>query len=695
MVIRRLIQSGFEGGIYPINPSHRQVMGFTAHARLADLPEVPDLAILAVPSSQLVGSLEECGQNGVGSAMILSGLPAGPVGEAIQAELSATARRYRLILLGPNGLGYWNPAGRIAATFAPLIEDAASLDLVTDRRVSIVSQSGGVGNSIYEKCHKAKIGVRYVLSLGNEADLHTLEVIEWLLEEGGSTIILLYVEGFRHPDRFAAVAARAADQGVTLVVIKAGRSAPGRRAAVSHTGHMIGADAAYDAVFARYGALRVNDIEEMLAAVKALSGGRDLASRSIAIVSTGGGFAAMLADACVGQGFEIPEFGEALQARLAATIPDYGFAGNPVDLPGGYLLEDRGVSLARIIDDLAAAPNIDAIILCFGLDGPGRIESMRAAIEPSLRRLAKPVLFHSPTAVASDNLEALATLGVRDYSVPACADALSILWRHGEFRRAWASKRPTEQSGRAEATPFPVSWDFETTVARLQAHGIAMPEQSLVGDVGQALRAATRIGYPVALKIHSADLPHKTEVGGVRLGIVDDAGLGETYADLLATVSRKAPEATIEGVIVQKMASRGVEMAIGVVRDEDFGPLIMVSAGGILLEIFKDVVFSPLPLDRMDARAMIGRLKSRAALGAVRGAPPADIAALETLLVAVASFFETSGQGLAEIEFNPVIVLPEGQGVRAVDFLVVPASRSDAPAPNDPGLSPASGPLAS
>jgi acetyltransferase len=669
MAILRLLQSGFDGDIYPINPSHTEIAGFPAFPSVADLPIVPDLAILVVSSGLLVRALEECGRKGIKSAIVLSGLPAGPAGETIQQNLGQAARTYGIILLGPNALGYWNPGGRVAATFAPLIEDAASAARLTERHISIVSQSGGVGNSMYDKCANADIGVRYVLSLGNEADLHALEAIDWLIEEGGSRIICLYLEGFREPESFAGIASKAASRNVALVVIKAGQSAPGRRAAISHTGHMIGVDAAYDAMFERYGVLRVNDLEDMLAVTKALSGGRRLASAGIAIVSTGGGFAAMLADACVARGLTIPELDDALREKLSATIPEYGFASNPVDLPGGYLLEDKGVSLARILDDIAESSVLDGIILCFGLQAPGRVESMKPAIEPVLRRMTKPVLFHSPTLMARDNRKALAEMGVHDYSVAECALALAALRRHAVFRERWARKKPSPPARRETACA--ASWCFEATLARLQRHGILVPQQALVHSADEAVRAAAGFGCPVALKLQSPDLPHKTEAGGVRLDLRDEASIRAGFADLYAEVARKAPKARIDGILAQAMAPKGVELAIGVIRDADFGPLLTLSAGGVLIEILQDSVCAPLPVDEEDALAMIGRLKSAPALGPVLGGPPADVAALATLIQKVSGLFETAGNTLQEIEFNPVIVHPQGEGVSVVDVLVV------------------------
>lgn len=680
MALKRLLDIGFGGRLYPVNPGHQAIMGFDAYPSVAALPETVDLAILVVGGAQLCGAARECGERGIRSLVILSGLPSGDSGKIIQEELAETARIYSMLLLGPNALGFWNPKQRVAATFAPLIETADTIDDSLERSVSIVSQSGGVANSLYDKCHRSSIGVRYVVTTGNEADLDCLEVTEFFLEEGGSKIVILYIEGFRDPAEFAAVATKAADRDVALVAIKVGRSDAGQRAAVSHTAHLTGSDTAYEAMFDRYGVLRVDDLDEALVAAKILSSGRPLPGERAIIVSTGGGFGALLSDACSSRGIDVPDLQPGMRDKLATSIPDYGFAGNPVDLPGGYLLEDKGVSLARILDDVGGGDSFDAILLCFGLDGKGRIESMRAAIEPSLCRLEKPVLFHSPTLITPDNQRALADLGVHEYSVADCARALALLRRHDAFRKRWASER---EQGAVPAQPglqLPKSWRSEDVLAAVSSARVAVPRQLLASSADEAAAAAEQLGYPVALKIHSPDILHKTDVGGVRLALRDRSEVGGSFNEIIGSVSATAPNASIEGVLVQKMAGKGVELAVGAIRDADFGPLIMLSAGGILIEVTKDAVFTPLPLGIEEARRLIGRLKTSVLLAPVRGSPAADVEALADFLVSTSNLVEASGDAVQELEFNPVIVHPAGEGLSIVDVLIVAAGREMATA---------------
>ena len=681
MALASLVGSGFEGAIYPVNPGHRFIQGLPAYSEIGAIPDSIDVAMLVVAADQVLRVLEQCAARGVAAALVLAGLPAGEAGTSVQAGIAGIARASGMIVLGPNALGFWNAGARIAATFAPLIEDAATAALTTHRAVSVVSHSGGIGNSIYDKCHRAGVGVRYVITTGNEADLDMLEVIDYLIAEGGSRVILAYIEGFKRGHDFAAVASRAAERGVAIIALKAGSSTAGERAAVSHTAHMTGAMTAYDAMFDRYGVLRVMDIEEMIAVAQIISGGRRMPGPNAMVLSTGGGFGALLADACEARGIGVPDLDEDLKARLAAVIPDYGYPGNPVDLPGGRVLEDDGVSLARIIDDFADSPGLDALMLCFGLDTPGRIKRMRGAIEPALRRLQKPALFHSPTLVAADNLRALADLGVYQYTVTGCAQALSGLRKLTAFRERWRLRKVAVRSKRRIPPARDQPWTFGQTLAMFNFFGITAPACGIAADADHASALARQIGYPVALKVQSADIAHKSDVGGVVLAIDDEQALRHAYARILAAVRERAPMARIEGVMVQKMADKGREFAVGVVRDPDFGLLIMLSVGGVLVEVLDDAVFTPLPLEPGEAGRMIKRLKGSVLLGPLRGDAPSDVAALERLLEAMGELTTVVGNELNELEFNPVIVHTSGAGVSVVDFLVVQPAEARASQP--------------
>lgn len=669
MAIQRLLSQGYGGTIHPVNPGHATIQGLPAHASVEDIPGPVDLALVAVASGQLIGALEAAGRKGVRAAVILTGLPGGPEGSALQDRVAAIARDSGMVISGPNTLGVWSPANNLAATFASPVETVEEVARLADRHVSIVSHSGGVAGAIYEGCARCGIGVRHVLSTGNEADLEMGEVIDWLVAEGGSRIILAYMEGLRRPHLFKDIAARAADAGVTLVILKAGSSEAGERAAVSHTAHMTGADLVYSAVFRQYGVERVDSVEEMLALTRVLTAGRWMSGDNVMVVSNGGGYGALMADACEARGVRLPPLDSTLRHKLEQIIPDYGSPANPVDLPGAYMLEDHGVSLARVIDGLAEADWLDAMILNFGLSGEGRIASMRANIEPALRRTAKPLLFFASTEVAPDNRAALAEMGVQCFTMSECAFALDRLRAVTRFRQRWHSG---DRPARAAPAPSPSGdWSLTGTPGTLERHGIDLPAQRFAADAGQAVQAARDIGGPVAVKILAPDIPHKSDVGGVILGLTTDDEVRSAFTDVTAAAVAAAPDAHLEGVLVQRMAPAGRAFAIGVIRDPDFGPVMMLSAGGVLIEVMDDSVLSPLPITPREASRMVDRLKSAVLLEPLRGDPASDRAALERLLVAVSQLVEAEGAAISELEFNPVLVHPAGEGLSIVDHLVV------------------------
>lgn len=670
MALHRLREIGFRGEVWPVNPGREQIMGWPAFATPFDLPEPADLALLVVSSSQLCEAARQCGQAGIRAFAVFAGLPQGDKGKAIQAELQAIAKEFDALLLGPNALGFWNPGSGIAATFAPLVERAADLADSPPRKVSIVSQSGGVANSLYDKCHRSVLGVRYVVSTGNEAGLDILDVADFIVREGGTKVLILYVEGFQNPSAFEPVARLAAERAVAMVVIKVGTSEAGERAAISHTAHLTGSDTAYDAVFERLGVLRVEDLDEALVAAKILATERPMPAGRVLIVSTGGGFGALLADACSARGIAVPELGSDLRKALDVIIPDYGFAGNPVDLPGGYLMEDKGASLAMILEKVENDERFDAILICFGLDAKGRIESLLPQIEPVLSRLRKVVLFHSPTLMADDNRRALARFGIYDYSVSDCARALLLLRRHASFLLRYRTEGMAERSHRDKAQLLRIS-SWEDVAPRLANDTTRFAAQLTVRDCRGAVRAAEDMGFPVALKIVSADIQHKTEVGGVitQLTSIDD--VRDAYAKIVQSVAHKAPHARIDGMQVQAMAPDGVEISVGMIRDPDFGPLIMVSAGGVLVELLDDTIFAPLPLSLPQAHRMIACLKCAPMLDSFRGGAPRDREALARFLVALAELVDQADDELVELEFNPVIVHSQGAGISVVDMLAV------------------------
>jgi acetyltransferase len=536
--------------------------------------------------------------------------------------------------------------------------------------VSIVSQSGGLGFALFGRGIRENLDFHAVVTTGNEGDLESLDFVDHLLDEGETGVIIMFIEGLKSPARFAEVASKAADKGVPIVMMKIGRSEAGQRAAVSHTAHLTGADTAYDAVFERYGVIRVFDQEELLSVAAALARFPHVPIDKVAIVSTSGGAGGWAADLCGIAGLDVPVLSEALQADLSQWIPEFGSTANPVDVTANAV-EAGGVPLVHVLERLQDSDEVDAFIVNIGLHAPNRIAKLADILGPVFARARKPILFTSHIVPIAENMAALADLGGQGFhSYTGCAAALKGIGRYAAFQAEWQRRGAIPPAAAPRlATLTPGVLDEADTTALVTAYGIPVPPAALAKDRDTAAGEASAMGFPVVLKIQSPDISHKTEAGGVRLG-VREGEVEAAFDEIMANAKAYDPEARIEGILVQKMMPKGHELVIGVIRDPDFGPLVMIGSGGIYLEVLKDVVFAPPPISPDEARRLILSLKTAAILKGVRGEKAADIDALAKLVSRVSELARTETR-IEQIDFNPVFVYPEGEGVVAVDALAV------------------------
>ncbi|WP_295374328.1 acetate--CoA ligase family protein [uncultured Pseudacidovorax sp.] len=680
--LRCLRQSGFGGEIFPVNPGGAtHIQGLPAYVGVAALPSVPDLVVVAVPGPRVPALLEEAAHLGCAGAVVLSSdVP----GSALEAAL-ATARQRGMRVLGPNSEGFFLPRSHIAATFAPVVEACTahpSPARRSRRSVAVVSQSGGIGFALFGRALAAHLDVHGVVTTGNESDLEVLDFVEHLVEEGSAGVVLMFIEGLQNARRFAAVADKAAAHDVALVVMKVGRSEAGQRAAVSHTAHLAGADTAYDAVFARHGVLRVADVDEMMAVAAALSLMPPMTGGRTAVVTTSGGAGGWAADLLSAQGLSLPALSPALQDRLMAHLLPFASAANPVDTTVAAT-EHHGRAMLAVIDTLARSGEVDAIVVNMGLSAKGRIVGMAPVLGPLLAECGLPVLFHSHILPLEENLAALADIGAHGFgSFRACALALDALRRRGEFlaRRAATPPCVTRPRDAAPLLHADIRMDGgilgeADTTALLSHYGLPVPPSVLVQDVDHAMAAAQGMGFPVVLKIQSPQIAHKTEVGGVALHVTAET-LPSAFVQLMDNVRRRAPHAQLDGVMIQKMMPPGHEMVVGLVQDVDFGPLVMLGMGGIYIEVLKDVVFAPAPLSHEQALQMIDSLRTAAILYGARGRPPADVDALARFICTVGQMGLDGERRIDQVDFNPVLVYPRGEGVVAVDALVAMVHRN-------------------
>lgn len=679
-LLKLLVDGGFGGAIYPVNPSRTKIQDLPAYTSVLALPEAVDLALIAVAAPQVMEVLEECAVAGVKAAAIFTaGANDVPHGERLQDQVAKFAQRTGMRILGPNAEGFIDLEAGIIATFSPTLQAVPPLPrgaMPKRRRISIVSQSGAMAFALYSRARAENIPIRHLVSTGNEADVELLEVVDHLVDLGTSQAILLFVEGFQKPERFAAVAARAADAGVILIIAKIGKSSAGQRAAVSHTAHLTGADTAYEAAFRRYGVIRADNPTQMLAIASAISANAMPQGNRVAIITTSGGAGGWAADICEGEGLVVPELDAAFKAQLSQIVPDYGSTENPVDVTA-RVVEDGGTTLISILEHLSRASGIDIGLIIMTLTTPERIKNLETRLEKIHAASTRPLVFHSPGHPAPAGLEGLARVGGLHLTLEGFACAMKALDDYRLFQERWqdrkqASVMATVLPGKPARLPA-VAGMLGQVEARqvLSAYGVRMPAEELSNSVEQACQAAGRMGWPVVLKIVSPDIPHKTEAGGVELHLGSAAAVEAAYGRILANAKRHVPDARIEGIQVQKMQPPGREMVVGIVNDPDFGPLVMLGFGGIYVEVLRDVVFALAPLDLNDAHDMIQRLKGKALLEGVRGEAASDVAALAQLLVGVSNLVASNPGRISEIDLNPVMLYPVGQGAIAVDALVL------------------------
>jgi acetyltransferase len=572
---------------------------------------------------------------------------------------------------GPNAEGFLSEVQKVAATFSPTVDvKPGHVPLVaTKRRIAIVAQSGGIGFAIKHRAKALGVAISYCVSAGNESDLGAGEFLDYMVQDASTDVVLLFIEGIRDVDKFLVAAKRAADSGKPVIVTKVGRSGAGERAAASHTASMAGWSAAYDAVFAKYGFIVSNDLDEAVTIAAVLTSNPLPKGDRVAVLTVSGGAGIWGADTVSMQGLKVPELSAGLQSEIKKLMPSYGAAGNPIDVTA----QGAGSGgLQKSIDLLDASSEVDAVLVVLSLSSEVRTPFKEAELKPVIAAQNKPVVFYSYTLPSMFARTELAKSGVV---------VLSGLTHVGVAMRRLVDYAKFKLAPPAGDTGLPVrnlaahlgsaklsEWDSKSL---LREAGIAMPDETLVANRDELDAAIARSGFPLVMKIQSRDIPHKSEVGGVRVNIAAKGEAFTAYRALLEDAARHRPQADIQGVLVGPMAKKGVEIIVGTMTDATFGPMIMVGLGGITTELFRDVIYRPAPVSAAEASAMLAELKAAPLLNGFRGAAKADVAALSRLIAQVSVLAARHGQEIAEIELNPVLVHAQGQGVTIVDALVV------------------------
>ena len=668
--------------MFPVNPRRDSIFGRDCFASVSDLPCVPDHVGIILPATAVPQTLEQCAERGVPFVTIFTSgfAETGEAqGLALQQRVMDIARAGNIRMMGPNCNGMVNFVDAFALTSTATISGprAAPGDL------GVVSQSGGAGQvNVMWRAQQAGLGVNYQVSCGNACDLDLTDYAAFMLEQPSTRVVLMLAERIGDGDRLRALARRADALGKPIVMVKVGRTPAGSRAAASHTGAITGADEVCDAALRQMGIIRVDDCRELYETAMILRGGKLAGGHRAAATAISGGNLVMVADLGAAEGIDFPQYSQGTRDALGALLPGFGAASNPTDLTAAAIgQQDTYIKAAEVI---LGDPCIDALVPVITFAPAAEIRG--TALLASQSDKLVPLLW---TGKASNDAALThASLVAEGHAV--YSDALTCM---RSLRRAMdyaahirglvhaASQRPAGTDPEALRQRLLAAKGPMTEVdskSLLALYGLPVTRERLARSAEDAVEIARAIDGPVALKVQSADIPHKTEAGGVALGLKGAAQIGKAYAQIDASARAYRPDARIEGVLVQEMVDRSVEMLLGVSRDPTFGLVLTVGLGGIFVEIMRDAAHRLPPVSHDEALRVIGELRGAALLHGARGRPAADIDALADAIVRLSWLAHDARDLIDELDINPLCVLPAGQGTRVVDALVVPRGKSPA-----------------
>ena len=676
--VRALVEKRFDGGIYPVNPKYDRIGDLVCYPDVEALPEGVDLAIVATPAAIAASTLRALAKKGVRAAVVFSSgfSETGPEGAVLEQALRQAIADTGMRVLGPNCLGFINAARNVMATFSQFASGPTP-----PGPAAFVTQSGALGTATNSTARRRHFSFGYFINTGNEVDVEWSEAMRAVLDDPAIRVGSGYIEGLRDGGRFVDTARHALDVGKPIVVIKVGRTAAGARAAASHTGALAGADAVFDGVARQFGLLRVRNEEQLLDMVEVLSCFGETQGNGLAVITRSGGAGVIMADRAGELGLEVAQFTPETRARLKAVVPVFGSIGNPVDVTAQGLVDPTLIQ--RSIEIVMEDPNVHVAIMWLSLTE--KLWQMNVDIFKAIK--AK---YDKPLVVCWVSIPEPALLALRAAGIPVIrsaepsVDALAGLVHFSQARRRWLADASARSAIRLPALPVLDSILHSTVpstqgarhvlstlegAALLAEAGIEIAPVRLANSADEAVAHAQALGYPVAMKIESADILHKTEVRGVKLGLADEAAVREAWVVVNANAKRNQPEAKLAGVIVQKMIAGDVEFVLGVSQDPVFGPVVMAGIGGVLVEVIKDVTFRRAPLTPVQAAGMLDDLRGRAILDGVRGKPPVARDKLVGLICAVSRLAAAAGPRLKELDLNPIML--SADNAIAVDWLIV------------------------
>lgn len=678
--VNALTQYGYRGGVYPVNPKYQELAGLKCFASLAEIDGPVDVAVIALPAASAVAMVKSCGELHIPYAVVLgSGFrETGAEGLERQNEMVAHARAGGVRVVGPNCLGVANIHERVFAAFGSLTRPP----LLAPGAVSMVMQSGGFGNSLAFSCCAAGIGFRLLVASGNEADLTAPELIDAFIEDPATEIILVYLEGVADGRALLASAQRALVAGKPILVWKAGNTRQGARVAATHTANMTGSYDVWSAALRQCGIIEIREIEEAADYIKALRPKRFPRGRNVAVLSPSGGSAVVFSDAADSYGLTLPKLSAQTAAALNEAVPYALSLDNPIDLGSGGISQRNKQRVLQAMEALLADPDLNQLCMIFPTMYGERAIAGAEVLAAAVQHSNKPILMFS--SVPRDNAPAAFDLLERANipilpSPTRVARAFGMLVDYAELRDARLA-REHDSSASPSARPLPFEQDARGETGALDeaqsqsiisAYGIAVSRHVILAEGDASAADKLELEFPVAVKVLSPDIPHKTDVGGVVLNVANSDALRAAAKMVLANARRAHPAARTRGVLVSEMITDAVEVIAGIVNDPVFGPVVLLGMGGVLAEAMHDVTYRVAPFDLHDAHAMTRELRTRRIFEGMRGRPPCDVDALAHALVQLSQLAWDQRGRIAELDINPLMVRPRGLGVVAADALVV------------------------
>lgn len=673
-ILHNILECGYKGKVYPVNPKGGEILGCKAYRKAEDIEGPVDVAIISVPAKFALEAVEDCARKGVKYIpLITSGFS--EIGEIeLEMEIVKTAKQAGMRILGPNIFGIYSSRSSLNGTFGP--KD------IKPGHVAIITQSGALGIAMIGKTAVENIGLSTMVSVGNKCDIDESDLLDYLIEDEQTKVIMMYIEGVSKGSRFISTLKRAT-KVKPVVVIKSGRSERGAQAAASHTGSLAGSDDIFDSVMKQCGVLRAESIKTAFNWCKFLANAPEPPGRNVIIITNGGGIGVMATDACEKFGIHLYDDPEATKRIFGPVTPDFGSTKNPVDLTGGASSEDYIGALKAA----ATNPDIHGAIGLYCETALFDAKGLTSAIRQSHEMFAhngKPLVFSSLGGkTIQDGIDELGKEGVPVFEdVYEAVECLGAVFRTKEHKKKMESFYPeiltnstiiTETIGGAmyDGRNFLLADEAKKL---LESSGIQMPKSMVAKDLAQAVSAAEDIGYPVVMKVVSRDILHKSDAGGVVLDLQNRNEVIDAWEGIMMSCKRYDPSTRITGIEVCEMVKKGVETIVGARRDPSFGPIVMFGMGGIYVEVLKDVAFRALPLTRAEAIGLIKETKAYPLLLGVRGEDKKDIDTVVETILQVGALLQSTSL-ITDIEINPLVVYDQGQGGRAVDGRILLSSK--------------------